>query len=372
MNRTLNISLAFMMLLALASTGLFGCSTGATLKGQALEIQELNASIHDRAYRCAPHELAIAESSVDFGLYELSTGNFVRARDHIYRAEEHAKKADILSDFEECRDQSISVTVEKTKVEVAEIAPAPGDRDGDGIADDVDQCPDDPEDFDGFEDEDGCPDPDNDGDGVLDVDDQCPNIAGPAEFYGCPNNDRDFDGIPNINDQCPDQPEDFDGYQDEDGCPEDDNDGDGVPDLVDECPMVPGPASNNGCPVERKLVKVEDDQIKLNERVHFRTAKSDILASSYPLLNEVADVLNDNPKIHVRIEGHTDSRGKAAYNMKLSQERAASVMRYLLGRGIDPSRLESQGYGLTRPIEDNATETGRAANRRVEIHITKQ
>ncbi|WP_204355041.1 OmpA family protein [Bradymonas sediminis] len=361
------------MLLALASTGLIGCTTGATLKGQALEIQELNQSIHDRAYRCAPHELAIAESSVEFGIYELSQGDFVRARQHIYRAEEHAKKADVLSDFEECRDQSIEVVVEKTpQVEVEEVKPAPGDRDGDGIADDVDQCPDEPEDFDGFEDEDGCPDPDNDGDGIPDVDDACPNVAGNKPGEGCPHFDTDFDGIADINDQCPNEPEDFDGFEDEDGCPEDDNDGDGVPDLIDRCPMVPGPATNNGCPVERKLVKVEDNQIKLNERVHFKTAKSDILPSSYPLLDEVADVLTENPSIHVRIEGHTDSRGRDSYNQKLSEDRAASVLRYLLGRGIDASRLVSQGFGETRPIEDNATKTGRAANRRVEIHITKQ
>lgn len=370
MNRTLYISLAFLMLLSLASTGLIGCSTGATLKGQAEEIAELNKSIHDRAYRCAPYELAIAESSVDFGLYELTQGDFVRAREHIYRAEEHAKKADVLSDFEDCRDQSISVKVEKTPK--VEVDPGPQDRDGDGILDDVDQCPDDPEDFDGFEDVDGCPDPDNDGDGVPDVNDECPNVEGPAENNGCPQFDRDFDGFPNINDACPDKPEDFDGFQDEDGCPEEDNDSDGIPDLIDECPNTPGPESNNGCPVERKLVKVEKDQIRLNERVHFKTAKSDILSSSYPLLDEVADVLNENPKIHVRIEGHTDSRGSASYNQRLSDARAASVLQYLLGRGIDASRLESKGFGEQRPIEDNATKTGRAANRRVEIHITQQ
>src|SRR3954470_23885728 len=110
-----------------------------------------------------------------------------------------------------------------------------GDRDGDGIKDDVDKCPDEPEDFDGFEDEDGCPDPDNDHDGVPDVDDRCPDIPGPKENDGCPitaNNDRDGDGIPDNVDKCPDQPEDKDGYQDEDGCPDPDNDSDGIPDNV--------------------------------------------------------------------------------------------------------------------------------------------
>lgn len=354
MNRRLNHWLPFVMLLALLGAGAAGCSTGATLRGQALEVQELNTSIHARAYRCAPQDLAIAESNVEFGLYELSQGDFVRARDHIYRAEEYAKRADALSNFEECLDKDVVVEVEKTPtVEVAEVevptpqAPEIKDSDGDGIPDHLDLCPYVAEDFDGFDDEDGCP-----------------------EF------DNDFDGITDINDLCPNVPEDFDGFQDEDGCPEFDNDFDGIPDVNDLCPDVPenfnGDEDHDGCPEERKLVKVEDDQIKLNEKVHFKTAKSDILASSYPLLNEVADVLLSNPGIHVRIEGHTDSRGKDAYNQKLSEDRAASVVRYLVGRGVDPGRMTSVGYGPFRPIEDNATETGRAANRRVEIHITQR
>src|SRR5204862_3787943 len=108
-----------------------------------------------------------------------------------------------------------------------------GDRDGDGIKDDVDKCPDEPEDRDGFQDEDGCPDPDNDKDGIPDVDDLCPNEPGPKENRGCPlqkDLDRDGDGIPDAVDKCPDEPEDFDGYQDDDGCPDPDNDMDGIPD----------------------------------------------------------------------------------------------------------------------------------------------
>lgn len=353
MNRTLNQLFAAAILLGLSLSGLSGCSTGATLQGQALEVQELNQSIHDRAYRCAPEQLAIAETHVDFGLYELTQGDFVRARDHIYRAEEYAKIADALSDFEECLDSDVVVEVEKTPtVEVTEAeVPEPTvevkDSDGDGIPDDVDECPYVAEDFDGFQDEDGCPELDNDFDGIIDINDQCPNV-----------------------------PEDFDGFQDEDGCPEFDNDFDGIPDIYDHCPNEPenfnGDEDHDGCPEERSLVKVEEDQIKLNEKVHFRTAKSDILPASFPLLNEVADVLLSNPEIHVRIEGHTDSVGKADYNQRLSEERAASVMSYLVGRGVEPSRMVSQGFGLSRPIEDNSTETGRAANRRVEIHITQR
>ena len=109
--------------------------------------------------------------------------------------------------------------------------PSIGDRDGDGYKDDVDQCPDDPEDFDGFEDEDGCPDPDNDKDGILDGDDECPLVPedydGDADEDGCPegdDGDRDGDGIPDSIDQCPDDPEDLDGFEDKDGCPDPDND----------------------------------------------------------------------------------------------------------------------------------------------------
>jgi hypothetical protein len=124
------------------------------------------------------------------------------------------------------------------------------DRDGDGIPNERDRCPDDPEDFDGFEDEDGCPDPDNDRDGVPDVNDKCPNLPGPPPD-GCPlapTDDRDGDGIPNDRDKCPDDPEDFDGFEDADGCPDPDNDRDGVPDVDDACPNTPGPAAKRGCP----------------------------------------------------------------------------------------------------------------------------
>jgi OOP family OmpA-OmpF porin len=126
------------------------------------------------------------------------------------------------------------------------------DRDGDGIVDSKDKCLDDPEDYDGFQDEDGCPDPDNDNDGVLDVNDECPNVPGPASHRGCPvvpDADRDGDGIPDMKDKCPGVPEDRDGFEDTDGCPDTDNDHDGVLDKDDQCPNDPGPASAQGCPV---------------------------------------------------------------------------------------------------------------------------
>jgi outer membrane protein OmpA-like peptidoglycan-associated protein len=132
------------------------------------------------------------------------------------------------------------------------------DNDGDGFADADDRCPDEPEDRDGHEDEDGCPDADNDGDGIPDGYDSCPadpeDMDGDRDEDGCPDNDTDRDGIEDPNDQCPDEAEDTDGFADDDGCPEDDVDGDGVPDDRDECPEVPetinGVEDEDGCPEE--------------------------------------------------------------------------------------------------------------------------
>jgi OmpA-OmpF porin, OOP family len=132
------------------------------------------------------------------------------------------------------------------------------DNDGDGIPDVVDKCPNEPEDFDGFQDDDGCPDLDNDRDGILDLYDACPNEKedgkGKRPTDGCPSTseDSDGDGIPDAVDKCPDEPEDKDGYEDADGCPDYDNDGDGIPDTYDACPNEPedfdGFEDSDGCP----------------------------------------------------------------------------------------------------------------------------
>ncbi|MEZ4460755.1 MAG: OmpA family protein [bacterium] len=370
-----------LLLLAIAGVMLFvtsGCTTGATLRGRAMEIQAINKSIHDRAYNCAPKQLAFSESNVEFGLYELRQGNFVKARNHLDLAEQNARQADQLSDHEECLDNTVAIVVEKTPT--VKIEPKPSDQDGDGILDNVDQCPVDPEDFDTFEDEDGCPDKDNDKDGILDPADVClfvpEDVDGFQDNDGCPEIDNDLDGIADINDQCPDKAEDFDGFQDDDGCPDNDNDGDGIADVLDQCPEEPevynGNKDDDGCPDKESKAKIEGDQIKLNEKVFFKTAKADILPQSFGLLDDVVAILRDNPNINIRVEGHTDSRGSDKSNKKLSDARASSVRLYLIERGIDPSRIESIGYGEERPIDDNSTEAGRATNRRVEIHITKQ
>ncbi len=370
---------AALLLLSIGMGGLLSCSTGPRLRAQAEEIQSRNQSIQDRAVRCAPKEFALAESQIKFGLYELNQGQFKRAQSHIYRAEKYSKLADKLSTSDQCRPQNADVDVDKTQaVSVGDEQ----DQDGDGIVDSEDECPLKPEDFDGFEDKDGCPDKDNDNDGINDVDDRCPNIPeGEPDGYrdsdGCPDPDNDGDGIADINDSCPDEPEDFDGYEDADGCPDLDNDGDGIADTLDECPSeaedYDGDVDDDGCPEKRKRVDVTKEEIELNEKVHFAYDKAKIQNKSYPLLDEVATVLKANPNIEVRIEGHTDSQGGKQYNQKLSQRRAQSVVDYLVDRqGIDRSRLQSKGFGESQPIASNRTEEGRAANRRVEMKITSR
>lgn len=375
----MNKTLSLLLVILFSISGFSSCTTGAKLRGQAKEIQTLNLKIHERAYNCAPKELAFAESNVEFGLYELTQGNFVQSREHLMLAERNAKAADKLSDFDACRDSKVEIAVTTTpNVELKKPEPKPEDKDGDGIRDDVDQCPLDAEDFDSFQDEDGCPDRDNDKDGIEDIADRCMFVPEDKDGFvdqdGCPDFDNDGDGIADLNDQCPNKPEDYDRFQDEDGCPDDDNDNDQISDFIDRCPndaeTYNGNEDEDGCPDKKALAQIDGDQIRLNEKVFFKTGKADILAQSYPLLIEVADILKNNKKIKIRVEGHTDSRGSDRYNLKLSDRRASSVRLFLIERGVEDFRIVSEGYGEERPIETNSTESGRASNRRVEIHIT--
>ena len=136
------------------------------------------------------------------------------------------------------------------------VAYKPVDTDGDGLTDDIDQCPHDPEDMDNFQDLDGCPDLDNDADGIPDTADKCPlepeDKDGDRDDDGCPDGDRDRDGIGDDFDTCPEQPEDKDGFEDQDGCPDLDNDKDGIVDKDDKCPDkaedLDGDRDDDGCP----------------------------------------------------------------------------------------------------------------------------
>ncbi|MDH5675667.1 MAG: OmpA family protein [Myxococcales bacterium] len=252
------------------------------------------------------------------------------------------------------------------------------DNDKDGILDPEDGCPMDPEDVDNFEDTDGCPDADNDKDGLPDTTDKCPMDPEDADQFededGCPDPDNDKDGIPDATDKCPNDPEDIDNFEDTDGCPDPDNDNDGILDPNDKCPMEPetvnGHKDDDGCPDEAKgPVQIKHGKIT-TPPVFFATGKDVILPKSFPILEMVAQTFKDNPWVkRVRIEGHTDDRGNDNYNLELSQRRAASVMRFLLERGVEAERLESAGYGETRPIASNKKSKGRAKNRRVDFVI---
>lgn len=249
------------------------------------------------------------------------------------------------------------------------------DRDGDGIPDAQDECPDAPEDADGFQDADGCPDEDNDGDGVADGEDRCPNVPGIAEHGGCPMLDADGDGVLDREDGAPYEPEDFDGYRDGDGVPDPDNDGDGLADLEDECPGEPetinGVDDGDGCPDEgESKVAVTEGKIDVDDRIYFDSDRATIKQRSFSILEQVAAMLEAHPEIRkVRVEGHTDARGEDLYNLALSQRRANAVRAFLIDRGVDKSRLEAQGYGESEPIATNETAEGRRKNRRVEIRI---
>ncbi|WP_253910537.1 Ig-like domain-containing protein [Pyxidicoccus fallax] len=263
---------------------------------------------------------------------------------------------------------------------------APVDTDNDGIVDGNDPCPTEPEDKDGFEDADGCPDVDNDQDGILDGSDQCVNQPetqnGHQDADGCPDTepapvDTDGDGLLDPNDGCPRVAEDKDGFEDADGCPELDNDRDGIADTADKCPNEPevinGVQDTDGCPDKGKVkVQVDGERILILEKVYFATSKDIILARSFPLLKQVAAVLRANPQVELlRIEGHTDNQGSDAKNLDLSKRRAANVRAFLIKEGIAANRLESEGYGETKPVDTNKTAAGRENNRRVEFTILR-
>lgn len=222
------------------------------------------------------------------------------------------------------------------------------DADKDGIPDELDACPLEPEDHLEPDPEDGCPAVrDRDGDGIPDSLDACPDEAGPANSdpkkNGCPNRDRDNDGIP---------------------------------DAEDACPKEPGKANKDpkkhGCP---SLIKVDEDTgvITIFQQVNFAFGSATILPESFPMLDEIANVMKSNRAIKkVSVDGHTDNRGSAELNKKLSQERCNSVTRWLTEHGVEANRLEAHGYGLEKPIADNGSDAGRAKNRRVEFNIIEQ
>lgn len=322
-----------LVLLGLAVFTASACTRAPALRGQIAGLKKLaEQAERNGAIRCAPRELAIAHSQLQFAEIELEQGFVSKASKHLEQADPNAHAAVFLSPPQYCAERTF-----------VEPPPEEPDTDGDGLIDSVDSCILDPEDKDQYLDEDGCPELDNDLDGILDADDKC------------------------IND-----PEDPDGYQDEDGCPDLDNDNDKVPDVEDQCPNEVGSTTKEpiGCP-EKRLVVVTDCEVKITQQIHFEFDKSVIRPESFPVLDAVVDVLEKNPDIKIEVQGHTDNKGSARYNKGLSERRAGSVMKYLISHGIMPERLTSHGYGFDRPLVPNDSARNRALNRRVQFIRTE-
>lgn len=208
---------------------------------------------------------------------------------------------------------------------------------------------------------------DKDGDGVPNKLDQCPNTpAGVSvDANGCPL-DTDKDGVADYLDKCPGTPSAAKGYVTEDGCPTD-KDGDGVFDFEDVCVDVAGVKENKGCPeIKAEVKKVFE---KALNGIQFQTGSAKIKSVSNKILNDVVNIMKENPSYKLSINGHTDNVGDPAKNQKLSEDRAAAVKKYLEDKGIESSRLTSAGFGQDQPVETNKTASGRAKNRRVEFKV---
>ncbi len=256
------------------------------------------------------------------------------------------------------------------------------DSDGDGILNRVDKCPNESEDFDGFMDEDGCPELDNDNDGIEDASDNCPSEAEDIDSFndedGCPDLDNDNDGIKDSEDNCADEAEDIDGFEDEDGCPELDNDNDDINDANDNCPNEAETMNSfedeDGCPddvpVKEEVIEQEISDLPV-DLIAFMLGSAELTDSSLLVLEEIAEFLNNWPTVKLEIQGHTDNSGNEIYNKYLSQQRAEAVVIGLIDLGISNERLNALGYGQEMPLASNETREGRIKNRRVELKITE-
>ncbi len=287
----------------------------------------------------------------------------------------------------------------------------PLDTDKDGVMDYLDKCPDiagtmelngcQDKDKDGVSDmDDVCADvpgqlrfkgcPDSDGDGIEDSKDKCPNAKGKDMFMGCP--DTDGDGVQDSNDKCPSTATgvkvdltgcaadaDGDGVTDgNDKCPNTklgvkvdamgctaDTDGDGVLDIDDKCPGVIGDAANFGClPVKKEIPK----RLRFAMRkINYESGSTVLKTASYPMLDELVNILTEYPDYNLRISAHADGYEKNPSTV--SQSRLDAIKSYLLSKNIAESRMTTAGYGKTRPVTSNANATARAQNRRVELEL---
>jgi OOP family OmpA-OmpF porin len=273
------------------------------------------------AYVCAPRELALARAHFEFAGVALTHGNPQRAAQHLDEAEENVGAAKALSPKERCHPGE-GRPIDRTGTFDPEVVePPPAAK-------------------------------------------SCPN----ADAAGCSNSDTDGDSVKDSVDACPQQPEDLDGYQDQDGCPDLDNDSDGIEDARDACPDIPGDVEHQGCPKkDYPDVTIFERELRLAAPIAFDGNSATIRSVSLRVLDTVAELLRDHPRMTLEIGAHTDSQGDDTDNLLLSQEQAERVRKYLIEHGVDSARLTARGYGETRPIESNSTSQGRAINRRIEL-----
>ena len=261
-----------------------------------------------------------------------------------------------------------------------ELPKVDGDRDGDGIPDSKDKCPDQPEDKDMFQDEDGCPDPDNDGDGIPDTIDKCPldpeDKDGFQDADGCPDPDTEGDGMPDNLDKCPHEPEDKDGFQDLDGCPDPDNDNDGIPDVKDKCPNEPetinGFQDEDGCPDRGdSLVVLSPDRLELLEAIQFRGDK--LTKADNNILGQIGATLRAHTEIvRLRVTVHVQPTSDFEKDQTLSDSRAAAIRDWLVTWGVATARLEPRGFGGTKPLVPADQKGAAAINERIELIILER
>ena len=325
--------LGIILTLAVMTTMVLGCHGDFTREYTTLSAELEMARQRGGAW-CAPSDFASAETHLFLARAEFEQGNHEAAKRLLNKAEPEVEAA-----LEQCSDC-------KT------------DLDFDGILDMDDQDPYRAEDYDGWEDEDGIPDPDNDGDGLVDDEDECPTSPEDydnfQDYDGCPEIDNDGDGIPDGRDDCTMDAEDMDQWEDRDGCPEPDNDSDGFLDSIDACPNAPetenGFLDDDGCPdfipKVRKVVPLP--KVKFVGRYE-KLTKPSILE-----LQEFAEHLQSNNELYVRIEGFCRVFGSMDALKLRTKNRAELVKKVLVDFGVEEDRIITFGFGR----EDNSRKSG--------------
>ena len=285
----------------------------------------------------------------------------------------------------------------------------PDDPDGDGLTGDADKCPNEAEDKDGFEDQDGCPEPDNDGDKVLDVNDKCPDepetVNGVDDEDGCPDADSDGDKIADARDKCPKRAEDKDGFEDADGCPEFDNDGDGLADNRDKCPNEAEDKDNHddldGCPdKDNDSDGIPDIQDRCRDEpetvngfmdddgcpdvvppalteafsgpakgINFAPGQAHLESKSYGILDQRLRLLKEFASVRIAVVGHVHATADAELDLELSKERARMVAAYFINRGVSADRVTSRGMGGAEPLKRGKSKTAQRKNARIELQL---